>query len=332
MKVLFSGFRDHKHSAQGGYDRIADMPVEKRVLLAEDYPLGHRDIASHVMRLPLTLLDIHTRLLRPRYDITHLFYGEISMIFFLPYHKKKHGKSVITLHLDIEKRRNPALFVKLLREFDGIVVLSSGMQRELKEKYGLDSVFIPHGFSKPVFTPAEYADKAGRTLDKDKINVITIGQMYRDYDTFRYAVDRFAGRDDICFHLVGAPADVKIEMEGKANVHVYGRLPDDQFYSLISDCDYCFLPLTYSTANNTLLEAQFLDLPSVLPKIDGVLDYAAPEPMNLFYSDRAELDRIFISLRKRPKDGRLAEYARRFDWNRIYEELEDYYRKLLQNP
>ena len=333
MKVLFSGFKDANHSASGGYDKITDMPVDKTTLLVDRYPLGRLDIGNHLIRIPLSLLDVETRLRRFRYDITHLFYGEISMLFFLPYLRSRKHKTVITLHHGPDKRRIPSLFVSLLRHFDGIVVLSSGMKKELKEKYGLESEFIPHGFYKPRFEHREVADRKGRRLDAEKINVITIGQMYRDYDTFEYIVERMKTRADLRFHLVGAPADVKERMrkyeEEEGNVSVYNRLPDDEFYSLISDCDYCFLPLTFATANNTLLEAQFLDVPAILPDIEGVLDYAAPAPMNYYYHDRRRLEEIFTSLSKSKKNGEIAGYMEKFDWKNVFVALEKYYNRLL---
>ena len=45
------------------------------------------------------------------------------------------------------------------------------------------------------------------------------------------------------------------------NAITYDWVDDNVYYTLLSKCDYNFLPLAFATANNTLLEAQFLGIP-----------------------------------------------------------------------
>ncbi len=327
-RVLFSGFRDPAHSKSGGYDWITGYGDASDTLLLSEVPFGNISMKSGWIRLPLAILDLLTRFRRKRYDIVHLFYGDVTMLRFLPYRKSRTHKVVATVHLDIETRRFKKALIKQLRVLDRVIVLSSGQERELKEKYDIDAVFIPHGFNRPVFEKVNVADRNGRYLDGDKINVLTIGKTYRDFDLYDRIVSRLCSRPEIQFHLVGAPEDVKSRYVNAKNVRVYNRLEDNEFYSLISIADYCFLPLSFATANNSLLESQSLDLPLILPSIAGVEDYAAPAPMNIFYTSEEDLCEKLCELKKSKKDGQLSEFVERFEWSNIYRLLDSLYDNL----
>lgn len=328
MKILYSGFIDPSHSAFGGYHNIINFPVDSKILLSENYPLGKIDKKYHLRKIPLWLLDFHTRILRKEYSITHLFYGEITMCPFIGYKKSKTHKTVITLHLDIEKQHLHSFFIKSLRNFDGIIVLSSQQQKYYKEKYNIDTTFIPHGFDTPKFSFKIAKDKNGLTLNPKIINLITCGKNYRDYVLLEKTIKHYSNNNQIHFHIVGAPSEVKIKLMNEHNVSVYDRLTDDEYYSLIQSCDYAFLPVTFATANNALLEAQALGIRSILPNISGILDYAAPRPLNLFYSSFDTLIGIIDDLNKTKPSQELIKYSMKFHWSNIFRELKQFYENL----
>ncbi len=327
-RILFSGFRDPSHSKSGGYDWITGYGKGSDTLLLSEVPFGHIPMKSGWIRIPLAILDIYTRFQRKKYDIVHLFYGDVTMLKFLPYRKSRRHKVVATVHLDIGMRKFKSSLVRQLRSLDKVIVLSSGQERELKEKYNIDAVFIPHGFNRPSFENVSVADRHGRHSDMEKINILTIGKMYRDFDLYSRMVTRLSSRDDMQFHLVGAPENVRQKYEDASNVSVYNRLDDNEFYSLISMSDYCFLPLSFATANNSLLESQSLDLTLILPRIDGVDDYAAGEPLNIFYSSEEELCEKLWGLKKTDKSGRLSKFVEKFEWQNIYRALDSLYDSL----
>lgn len=329
MKILFSGFADSNHSANGGYDKIINIPLPKRVLLRDMYLFGKINKKYHLSKIPLWIMDFHTRILRYKFDITHLFYGEISMCPFFKYSRSKKHKTVITLHLDIEKQNLHTFLIDKLPYFDGIIVLSSQQKKYYKEKYGINTTFIPHGFDKPVFKEILPKDKCQRSIDLSKINLIVIGKNYRDFETLEKLIKHTIHNTNIHFHIVGVPSEIKDRLGvSVSNVSIYNRLSDDEYYTLISKCDYHFLPLSFATANNSLMEAQSLGIRSILPKIDGISDYAAPEPMNIFYHDFEELKDISDSITKSQSNNDIIEYSKKFQWNNIYKELEIYYKKL----
>lgn len=330
MKVLYSGFLDPAHSSYGGYHKITNFPSCDRSLLCHNYLFGKIDKKYHLRKIPLWLLDFHTRMLRYKYDITHLYYGEVTMYPFFPYIKSKKHKTVITLHLDIEKQHLHSFFLKNLLFFDGIIVLSTQQQNYYKEKYGINTTFIPHGFDKPLFIYTLPKDKNGYIINQNLINIITIGKNYRDFNTLRKVISKFQDRATIHFHIVGVPTNIKEVLSSYNNVSVYDRLNNNEYFSLIQACDYNFLPVTFATANNALLEAQALGVRSILPNIPGILDYSAPKPLNLFYSNLDELYSVIDKLKKTKPSEKIIEFSKRFNWHNIYHQLNDFYVELLK--
>lgn len=327
-KILFVGFRDGAHSKNGGYDWITRYGRGSDTLMLSDVPLGKISLQSPFVRIPLMLLDVFARIRRRRYSITHLIYGDVTMLRFLPYMRSSRHKTAVTIHLDVEQRKFKKSFIHQLRKMDKVIVLSSNYAHLLKDRYKIEAEFVPHGFNMPEYKTVEVRDLQGRVLDKKCINILTIGKMYRDYGLYQRLVRKYANDDRFCFHLVGAPVDVRKLGEEISNVRVYGRLDDDAYYSLIASCDYCFLPLSFATANNALLESQYLNTQLILPEISGVTDYAAPAPMNIFYNDEADLEKIINNLVKADKGNELSEFASRFAWERIYDKLDEIYTEL----
>lgn len=82
--------------------------------------------------------------------------------------------------------------------------------------------------------------------------------------------------------------------------------------------------MTFSTANNALLEAQSLGISSVLPKISGVLDYAS-ESGNVFYANISELEKIFMKMEKKSASESLAAFSEKYAWHEIYKKLAKVY-------
>lgn len=320
-KILYVGYRDNLHSAVGGYDHIVDNPNSDR-LMGEELLFGNIPVNKRGKFLNILVLDLYTRLRRLKYDVTHIFYGD-TLLF--PYRKRRNHKIVATIHMALEMpRKNQSLFFRTLKKLDGVVVLSSNQKKLLLEKYGVDSVFIPHGFNVPIFSKSE------TTVDKKFVNIVVLGQNYRDYDCLLASLEYCQEHcSNIRFHFIGQPKWFKEKASQYQNAIVYPRLKDDEYFSVIDDCDYNFLPVTFATANNALLEAQFLGVVSILPVIEGIEDYSAPAPLNKFYNNREELFRLFSSIEKTEKSPLIVEYCQRFSWDNVYNKLNDFYKTLF---
>ena len=322
-KILVVGYRDKNHSSAGGYDKIINNPKVDS-LLGENVPFGFIPVSTRGKIINIFFLNLIARFRRLRYGVTHFFYGDTLMI---PFVKMKRHKVVATLHMDIEEnKRFRKMFLHVLRHLDGVIVLSSNQQKILKEKYKIDSVFIPHGFAKPKFNFVKM------DLNLARINISVLGQNYRDYDAIKQAAIYCLKYNPlVTFHLIGQSTEFKNEMKRYTNVTIYQRLSDDEYFSVINSCDYNFLPVKFATANNALLEAQFLGVRNILPAISGILDYAAPEPLNLFYESNEDMKRIFTGLSKASHSEDIVKFSRRFEWNQIYSQLNEYYEKLMKH-
>lgn len=319
-KILFVGLADPNHSKAGGYHKIANMPSTD-VFWDKDAIMGFLKPNRRGKRVNIFFQELQAKWKLRHYDVTHFFYGDQLLFPF----KHKNGKKVVaTVHMNLDSRkRNPELFLKSLKSLDAVISLSTFQQKELQEKYGIKSFFVPHGFDRPEF------NKQITSIDKSKVNLVVSGSNYRDLDTLYAAIKHcLAYRSNIHFHLLGQPAKVKMELSSYANVTCYPRLDDDMYYSVIHDCDYNFLPLTFATANNALLEAQFLGVKSILPAISGIEDYAAPAPLNLFYDDVEQLKNILNSLDKNVSDPEVMRFAEKFLWVNIYPQLLKVYEQL----
>lgn len=320
MKILYVGYRDKNHSSAGGYDQIINNPGTAQ-LLGENVPFGFIPVGKRGKFLNLFFLNLYSRFLIKKYDVTHFFYGEMLKT----YRRKPNNKIVATIHMRIDKgNKKSKKLLSNLSKADGVISLSSMQAKVLREEFGINAHFIPHGFNTPEF---KYKNMI---TDNKKINIVVSGKNYRDTKTL-YSIVEYCDikRKDIIFHLLGQPIYVKDYLKAKSNVICYPRLNDDDYYSLIKDCDFNFLPLTYATANNALLEASFLGVKSIIPNIDGILDYAAPEPTSIFYSTNNDLINIFNSLQKKDyNEEDIISYARKFLWENVYNQLEKFYKTL----
>ena len=321
MKLLFVGCRDNRHSKFGGYDWIRFYP-NSDYLSDKDVFLGKIKFGTPGKFLNLFFLDRASKKKANEYDIVHYFYGDSTL--FYPFPKNRKYKAVVTIHLDTEKKeKHHKNMLKCLKSCDAVIVLNSAQCNFLKTQYNLNAFFLPHGFNLPSFS----YKRSVLQMDSNKINIVTVGKQYRDYETLENTIKYFEKDERFHFYLVGTAKDKKEVFYKYSNATVCGRLDDDEYYSLISDCDYSFLPLTFATANNALMEAQSLMVPSILPNISGVLDYACKND-NLFYSSQKEIIDIFDTLQKHEKCESLKEFAQQFEWSKIYEKLNLIYSSL----
>ena len=167
------------------------------------------------------------------------------------------------------------------------------------------------------------------TFDETKINIFFSGNTYRDLVTLEIAISETQNRTDMIFHVLSQKGEFKQRLMRYKNVVTYDRIEDNVYYTLLSKCDYNFLPLTFATANNTLLEAQFLGITSILPNLGGILDYASND--NLFYNSQSELLKILNKIQKAPSSENISKYANKYKWENIYKLLENKYTEILEN-
>lgn len=320
MRILYAGYRDRNHSKFAGYDHIARYPGSS-YLDAGTLPLGFMPVGRRGKRLNLMVLDWLARKEGGRFDIIHYFCGDFCLFRKKP--RKCHARFVSTIHLRAEELSMKKIGV--LRSHDGVVALSTAEAARLRDS-GIRANFIPHGFSTP-----EFRRVCCEGFDSNMINVFYAGMNYRDFETFyKIAGGCLAKKLPVRFYAVGQSLENRERLRDLGNVVACPWIDDDAYYSLLSQCDFNFLPLTFATANNALLEAQALGIVSIIPEISGIADYAERE-RNLFYSSFDEAVAIFDSLSKSAPNVGLTVFSRSFLWENVYLQLRAFYEDVLRS-
>ena len=321
MKVLYLGNAIDTNSSSGGYIHVKDyldiIEINKKFWEMGTFFRMINDIIA-VRRACKLSKD---------YDIIHSVHQDS---YFFPLLFKCKCKSVGTIHVDITG--DYSLFRKLtlryfLKKLDLIVVLSTEQEKKLKS-LGYNCKYIPHGYDRPVFNRVNLKEHVF-SFDETKLNIFFSGTMYRNINELEDTVNYCAKNNDIVFHVLSQKGYSRERFKKYENVVLYDRLDDDVFFTLMEKCDYVFLPLTFATANNSVLESHCLGKICILPKEGGIVDYSSPR--DLLYSSKSELFTIFDNLKKRESNiyEDVIEFSNKFSWNSVYKQLEKAYQELL---
>lgn len=129
--------------------------------------------------------------------------------------------------------------------------------------------FVPHGVDVEYFSP-----RAGRS---DRPTVLCVGHHCRDFETLRNSADLIARAvPDVSVRLV-LPRSLLPAGLDLGRVELVSGLNDEQLLDEYRRAWVVLLPLTESTANNSLLEGMACGTPVVSTDIGGIRDYADPE-------------------------------------------------------
>jgi glycosyltransferase involved in cell wall biosynthesis len=181
---------------------------------------------------------------------------------------------------------------------------------------------ILHGVDTDYFSPA-----AGGPGD-GVFRILTVGHWLRDWAAIDAVIERLGRDKSMEFHFVGrknAPA------HGPTNVFHHHNVTDAGLRSLYQQADILFLPLTDSTANNSLLEGIACGLPVVSTKMASVEEYLPGNEAILVEKDRHDdLAAAVLALRDdedtRRSMGRQARgRAEELGWHRVAPQFEALY-------
>lgn len=187
-------------------------------------------------------------------------------------------------------------------------------------------VTILHGIDTQFFRPAPRSRES-------VFRCVTAGHWLRDWDAVRHAAEALRDEAGIEFHVVTGQAT---GLEHLPNVRTYQGLSDDELVALYQSCDLGFLPLTHSTANNSLLEFIACGLPLLSTELEAVRAYVGPdEAVLLPPGERAGFAEAIRSLRDDPARcssmGRAARArAEQLAWPLVTQEYARLYERLLQ--
>ena len=327
-KTLYSGMRFLHHQRGSGYDLV--VPDGAPHVNASKIPwLGTQPDSSRAFRMAVVLAELLTIVRGLFADTIHYYYPETTCLFSAPILSKLGKQIVFTIHLadaswlkgELMGRTFP-LKRWCITHADILVTLSSAQQRSLAGHFPAKKVvFVPHGF---LPEPAPL-DKVRVLQRRSTSYVVLSGINYRDFEFIERALSARPATAP-CIHMMGIGKKQAAYFKGKVGVKVHDRLADEDYRTVFEGALCLLLPLTFSSANNALLEAHKWGVPAVCTNITGVSDYATPTTS--LFGSVAEFWESIAKLQNESDDSYLSrcfqiqqDATKAFSWETIREKL-----------
>ena len=185
--------------------------------------------------------------------------------------------------------------------------------------------FVPHGVDADYFTP--------RGPRSDHPSVLCVGYHQRDFDTLRKSAEIIVQTVPGASVRLIAPRSLLPPELNLGRVELFTDLSDEQLLEEYRRAWVVLLPLTDSTANNSLLEGMACGTPVVVSDIGGVRDYAGPEcgalcsPGDAQAHAAATIELLRNSMRREAAGCAARARAELFAWPKIREKI----RLILKN-
>jgi glycosyltransferase involved in cell wall biosynthesis len=297
--------------------------------------------ANHYRRADF-LAELKTIVLQRRHNLplVHAIYAEDQLNLLLKQRNWLNAALVGSFHLPEDsgfmKRLVAGKYSDKFKHLDAAIVMSRSMIPFTETIVGKGKVFwVPHGIRTDIFTSAE-GKQPVRGKSAPKIRVLTVGNHGRDWDTYEKVVlEAKKEKLPVDFTAV-VPAGVQKKLSGIPGVELFSDISEANLISMYRSADILYMPVTFSSANNSILEAMACGVPALSNRVGGVPDYVEEssgwlvpggdvfETVSLLKEleqNRNRLTTMKTSARKRSLE---------FDWNRIANRVEDVYAFALE--
>lgn len=345
-------FHEHHSAHSGPYQFLRWLPMDQFELCNIVVPFG-ADLASPEVRERTEELgtvlgasplgghpntwaaewEIARRLREDRFDVVHFIDGELggALISRLPDSVFAEGVRpalMAMLHQPAHLARQWTS-AAMMKRFDMLGAVADIQARDLREWVpGADVAMVPHGIDIDFFHPGSTPPprEPGAPL-----RLLAVGQWLRDYELAFAAVDRLTAEGvDIDYRVVTKPLD---NLRLPNCVTLLSGLTDQELRDEYRAADIVFMPLSYATANNALLESMACGTPVISTAIGGVPEYVPQEAGRLC---APEVEACVAALRELAENPELRQRmaaaarqcAERFDWRRIAERYGEIYTAL----
>jgi glycosyltransferase involved in cell wall biosynthesis len=327
--------RYHHHTPSGGYDRLAAAvnaqvigPREVHGLFGKTANklwarLAAKDAHSPNYELSDWLAELEalaTGFLRPP-DLLHVLYGG-QLNLLIKWRSLLRCPLIVTFHAPFADA--PHRFDAYPRNLgvDFAVVVANTQIAPMQRWFDPRKVvYIPHGIDTDRFKPGDSASVSGR------MRVLIVGEHMRDWVVMHRVIDEINKRGlDMEFHLVINENDL-VYFIGCANILYHSQISEDELIDLYRSADVLFIPMTNSTANNSILEGLACGTPIISSRVGGVPDYVNDESGWLFpVGDVAGHVNLIASIhanRELSRERRQAArtQALKFDWRLVAEQM-----------
>lgn len=204
--------------------------------------------------------------------IVHFMDGEIGYNLFHFYRKvlptNKNLKVVATYHQPPDILKDALNYKAKISSLDDVFIVGNS-QRSFFSMCTQENVhFVPHGIDTDYFVPKNRDGKS-------EINYcVTVGEWLRDYNTLERIIRNAPG--NFIFRIVSGRENTD-RFADLSNVECYSGIDDHHLLELYQSSDIGLLPLSDSTANNSLLEMLACGLAVVTTDVGSVRDYINSE-------------------------------------------------------
>jgi glycosyltransferase involved in cell wall biosynthesis len=284
MNVVCLTKRWQHHTASGGYDRLAREVRATVVQRTERTELLYRVVRKlwymrsrrHLYMLDYRYEDLlaeqrllaGSRLQRP--DVVHVLYGDEQLDLLLRARGLLPCPLVTSFHLPASRvvARFERYQKQLLKGLDAAIVVSRCQLKDFTRWLGPHKVvYVPHGIDIRRFCPGD------RTQDRKRIRLIMVGEHMRDWAAWRQIIDECNARKlRVQFDIVVEPTRRPI-FAGCANTRLHTKISEDELVRLYRQADVLLIPVTDSTANNSMLESLACGTPVISNSVGGIPDY-----------------------------------------------------------
>ena len=260
-------------------------------------------------------------------DIVHFLDGEHSGQYLPQWlEKRRRVKLVASYHQPADLL--PDLVPQAVAaRFDRVVVVSPAQRAYFEAFMPAERIVtILHGIDTDFFAPA-------RPRSSDGIfRCVTAGHWLRDWPTILRVAERLRDRSDIEFHIV---TNRETGLEHLPHVRFHQNVSDEQLRLIYQRSDALFLPLTESTANNTLLEGIACGLPVIATDLPSVRAYVSDRCAML--PAMGDVDALVPAIERLKSEEALRSAmgaasrsrAEQLSWAQIGREYQDLYLRLV---
>ena len=342
VNVHAVALRMQNHAGPSGYDRLAPFLTQNIVRAQRAKNLSERILLKLLARYVehsgstwysreslLTELHLAKEWLRNDHQLFHFLYGENSFRYLTNLRRisKRKNWAVATFHTPAWKFHEKVQHQRHIEQLDGAIAVSTVQMPFLETLLPGRVHFVPHGVDTDFFQPSE-------TPPRGPLNFIMVGSHLRDYDIAAQAIGVIGRKyPSTRFTIVTNPTEAR-RFDGFTNTEVLAGVSDEKLRELYQASHALLLPLTDSTANNSLLEAMACGLPVVSTDLVGVRDYIDHPAAVL--TPRGELDALVEVLDNFCKFGVPDEMrdasrtqALKFDWARVAGRTQSIYAQIM---
>lgn len=351
LKTLMLVKRWGHHTKSGGYSRLrTEIPHSKIIQPRAFSNYIHKKSGRKVLNrlLPSTKhinlynigdfiaeLNIFYEASRRPYALVHSLYAEDQLNILLTNKRRLKTPLLGTFHLPPEsnymRRVLKAEKMERFRNLDGAIAVSRSLATFYEDWIGKGKVtYIPLGVDINVFIPDP--DKKS-PKDSTPLQVLIVGSHGRDWSVIHKVMNAVKENEiPIRFTAVIRPG-LRNRFEDHPEVKLFSGISEPELIELYRTSDVLLMPVTFATANNSLLESLACGTPVISTNTGGIPDYLNSDSGWLMPNGDAHATYNLLSqltLNKsliNEKEEAARQWATNFSWENIANQVSRYYKE-----